>query len=165
LYYNRFRYYDPELGQYITQDPIGLAGGNPTLYGYVGDPNSWVDPFGLANCRLNKADRDAMGEKPFKGAHRHHIVRENAPRNWSEADRAVILNAQKVLQDAGIDINKSPHNFNWASLGEGNHTIPAAHFVWNKLKPFSVNPAQHVQDIIDVLNELGEMFEGGFDNR
>ena len=46
LYYNRFRYYSPELGQYMTQDPIGLAGGNPTLYGYVGDPNAWIDPFG-----------------------------------------------------------------------------------------------------------------------
>ena len=47
LYYNRFRYYDPEIGQYTQQDPIGLAGGNPTLYGYVGDTNAWVDPFGL----------------------------------------------------------------------------------------------------------------------
>jgi hypothetical protein len=26
---------------------IGLAGGNPTLYGYVKDVNSWVDVFGL----------------------------------------------------------------------------------------------------------------------
>ena len=26
LYYNRFRYYDPSLGQYTQQDPIGLAG-------------------------------------------------------------------------------------------------------------------------------------------
>jgi RHS repeat-associated protein len=27
LYYNRFRYYDPEVGSYISQDPIGLEGG------------------------------------------------------------------------------------------------------------------------------------------
>ena len=47
LYYNRFRYYDPGMGQYTQQDPIGLAGGNPTLYAYVRDPNSWVDPWGL----------------------------------------------------------------------------------------------------------------------
>ena len=26
LYYNRHRYYDPTLGRYITQDPIGLLG-------------------------------------------------------------------------------------------------------------------------------------------
>ena len=37
LYYNRFRYYDPNTGNYISQDPIGLAGNNPTLYGYVFD--------------------------------------------------------------------------------------------------------------------------------
>jgi RHS repeat-associated protein len=40
LYYNRFRYYDADGGCYVSQDPIGLAGGNPTLYGYVGDLNS-----------------------------------------------------------------------------------------------------------------------------
>ena len=26
LYYNRYRYYDPAQGRYITQDPIGLRG-------------------------------------------------------------------------------------------------------------------------------------------
>lgn len=47
LCYNRFRYYSPETGTYLSQDPIGLAGNNPTLYAYVTDPNSWLDPFGL----------------------------------------------------------------------------------------------------------------------
>jgi RHS repeat-associated protein len=48
LYYNRFRYYSPEEGMYLSQDPIGLAGGNPTLYGYVKDVNSWIDVLGLS---------------------------------------------------------------------------------------------------------------------
>ncbi|WP_354472243.1 RHS repeat-associated core domain-containing protein [Lysinibacillus parviboronicapiens] len=47
LYYNRFRYYDPEQGNYTQIDPIGLAGGNPTLYGYVNNPNIFIDPMGL----------------------------------------------------------------------------------------------------------------------
>ena len=47
LYYNRFRYYDPSSGNYISQDPIRLAGGTPTLYGYVEDCNKWFDLFGL----------------------------------------------------------------------------------------------------------------------
>ena len=47
LYYNRYRYYSPEMGTYISQDPIRLAGANPTLYGYVFDPNTEIDPFGL----------------------------------------------------------------------------------------------------------------------
>ncbi|WP_262885492.1 RHS repeat-associated core domain-containing protein [Tenacibaculum maritimum] len=48
LYYNRFRYYSPDSGTYISKDPIGLLGNNPNLYAYVHDVNSWVDPFGLA---------------------------------------------------------------------------------------------------------------------
>ena len=48
LYYNRFRYYNPETGQYTQQDPIGLAGGNPTLYGYVCDTNTQIDVLGLS---------------------------------------------------------------------------------------------------------------------
>jgi len=47
LYYNRFRYYGPNAGSYISQDPIGLAGGNPTLYGYVNDVNTYLDILGL----------------------------------------------------------------------------------------------------------------------
>ncbi|MFK8280617.1 RHS repeat domain-containing protein [Capnocytophaga canimorsus] len=47
LYYNRFRYYSPETGSYISQDPIGLFGNNPNIYAYVFDSNTEVDVFGL----------------------------------------------------------------------------------------------------------------------
>jgi RHS repeat-associated protein len=47
LYYNRFRYYDPSTSNCISQDPIRLEGGNPTLYGYASNPNLQTDPFGL----------------------------------------------------------------------------------------------------------------------
>jgi RHS repeat-associated protein len=49
LYYNLHRYYDPDSGQYLSQDPIGLEGGLRT-HGYVHDPMQWVDPLGLAGC-------------------------------------------------------------------------------------------------------------------
>jgi uncharacterized protein RhaS with RHS repeats len=32
---------------YLSQDPIGLAGNNPTLYGYVKNTNLWIDVLGL----------------------------------------------------------------------------------------------------------------------
>ncbi len=47
LYYYRARYYDPAMGRFLTQDPIGYAGGM-NLYGYCGNnPVNFVDPWGL----------------------------------------------------------------------------------------------------------------------
>ncbi|MHC8389833.1 RHS repeat-associated core domain-containing protein [Pseudomonas sp. MDT2-39-1] len=50
LHYNRHRYYDPEVGRYLTPDPVKLAGGlNP--YRYTPNPTGWIDPLGLSgNC-------------------------------------------------------------------------------------------------------------------
>lgn len=52
LAYNRFRYYSPETGAYISQDPIRLEAGLSNLYAYVHDVNSWVDPFGLTGTYM-----------------------------------------------------------------------------------------------------------------
>jgi RHS repeat-associated protein len=56
LYYNRFRYYSPEEGMYISQDPIRLEGGS-RLYGYVDDPNIWLDILGLAKSYCSSSRR------------------------------------------------------------------------------------------------------------
>lgn len=47
LHYNRHRYYDPEVGRFISKDPIGYAGGL-NLFGYAPNPTGWIDPLGLA---------------------------------------------------------------------------------------------------------------------
>jgi RHS repeat-associated protein len=49
LFYNCQRYYDPATGQYVSSDPIGLAGGL-RAHGYVHNPTTWMDPLGLAGC-------------------------------------------------------------------------------------------------------------------
>jgi RHS repeat-associated protein len=46
LYYCRHRYYDPDIAQFISFDPLGLASGD-TLEKYGPNPVTWVDPFGL----------------------------------------------------------------------------------------------------------------------
>ncbi|SDU35258.1 RHS repeat-associated core domain-containing protein [Halopseudomonas salegens] len=49
LHYNRHRYYDPALGRYVNQDPIGLLGGI-NVYDYSeGDPVLLFDPYGLTS--------------------------------------------------------------------------------------------------------------------
>lgn len=46
LHYNNARYYDPQVGRYITSDPIGLGGGLNT-YGYaLQSPSVHTDPTG-----------------------------------------------------------------------------------------------------------------------
>jgi RHS repeat-associated protein len=59
LHYNRHRYYDPEVGRYLTPDPIKLAGGL-NQYQYTPNPTGWVDPLGLA-CNPCPGDRDVAG--------------------------------------------------------------------------------------------------------
>jgi len=47
LYYMRYRYYDPDLGRFLSEDPIGITGGL-NLYAYAGnDPLNHRDPTGL----------------------------------------------------------------------------------------------------------------------
>lgn len=57
LYYMRARFYDPLLGRFLTEDPIGIAGGL-NLFAYAsGDPINRSDPSGLD-------DRCPPGQKP-----------------------------------------------------------------------------------------------------
>ncbi|WP_162616819.1 RHS repeat protein [Aggregatibacter kilianii] len=71
LHYNRFRYYSPETGQYLSHDPIGLLGGfNP--YGYVGIPTAFVEPLGLQVCPKWKKEQRVNiynAQRPSRGLH------------------------------------------------------------------------------------------------
>ena len=55
LHYNFFRYYEPDAGRFVNQDPIGLAGGN-NFYAFAPSIQTWLDPWGWAH-----QPRDAKG--------------------------------------------------------------------------------------------------------
>ncbi len=71
LHYNRFRYYDPDVGRFVSQDPIGLLGGD-NLYQYASNPIQWIDPLGLSSAVLDKALGGRVGD--CKAA--HHLIPE-----------------------------------------------------------------------------------------
>ena len=73
LHYNRYRYYSPYVGRFISKDPIGLLGGN-NVYAYAPNPVSWIDPLGLnKNCpptlyRTMKPEDGKFKDSPLDGA-------------------------------------------------------------------------------------------------
>ena len=59
LHYNRHRYFDALMGQFISADPIGLdAGINPFQLG----PNvlGWIDPLGLTGCGTGRVHGNSL---------------------------------------------------------------------------------------------------------
>ena len=51
LHYNRFRYFDPDLGMFISRDPIELFGGT-NVFAYGPNPTGWIDPMGLKGAYM-----------------------------------------------------------------------------------------------------------------
>ncbi|MCV5632456.1 RHS repeat-associated core domain-containing protein, partial [Escherichia coli] len=71
LHYNLFRYYAPECGRFISQDPISIRGGL-NLYRYAPNPISWIDPLGLIkvfrNIRADESISEGLSAKnPGRG--------------------------------------------------------------------------------------------------
>jgi len=87
LFYNRFRYYDPVDGRYLSPDPLGIDA-ELNAFSFVPSPFSWVDPLGLEwNYRLvnssgkvyyhGKAGDDVP---PHKVMQRHRTKPDGKPR-------------------------------------------------------------------------------------
>ena len=100
LAYNRFRYYDPEDGVYISQDPIGLLGG-ATFYTYPHDTNEWIDPFGL---KIYRKKNGQFGKKPGKkgkkGKKRElDRLRQKAVKDAWKAERAKVKRTGEGSRD------------------------------------------------------------------
>ena len=71
LHYNRFRYYDPDVGRFVSQDPIGLEGGF-NLYQFTNNPVYSIDPFGLCSRKLNKN----LAGVSYDQKQAHHLIPE-----------------------------------------------------------------------------------------
>ena len=104
LAYNRFRYYDPELGRYISQDPIGLAGGIK-LYGYVEDPLYAIDILGLSpgSRALDKALGGVKGDQKMA----HHLIPEETWNRNSDFFDQIGLSGQRDAASNGLLMSDS----------------------------------------------------------
>jgi RHS repeat-associated protein len=83
LYYMRARYYDPEVGRFISEDPIGFGGGiNLYLYA-ANNPLLLIDPLGLRetsnNARFESAfsvsiPNDRLSSRDYNFTFENHFV-------------------------------------------------------------------------------------------
>jgi len=73
-----YRDYDPEIGRWTARDPIGFAGGDTNLYGYVlSDPANWIDPTGLVTwptTNRNITSGYTTGNRTINGTTRSHTA-------------------------------------------------------------------------------------------
>ncbi|WP_339456360.1 RHS repeat domain-containing protein, partial [Pseudomonas sp. EA_65y_Pfl1_P120] len=78
LHYNRHRYYNPDLGRYLTPDPVKLAGGS-NAYLYVPNPTGWIDPLGLS-CKIGNCPGGILDTHEEAGGHllKKHVEQTDA---------------------------------------------------------------------------------------
>ncbi len=92
MYYNRYRYYDPHSGRFISKDPIGLEGGI-NLQQYAPNPTRWIDPLGLKkkDCPLTAVECQKLKEK---------IERKALGRKSTHGDRGLQERVEHLREDS-----------------------------------------------------------------
>jgi RHS repeat-associated protein len=125
LYYNRFRYYDPDSGNYLSQDPIGLNGGN-NLYGYVKDVNSWIDELGLSSNSITFTDSSGLTLQVSGYTNLSHMSDEQLSALYHANNNA--LNGK---------------GFGLSGIDKQGNTIVLHHYKQNPSGPIIAIPAKH----------------------
>jgi RHS repeat-associated protein len=108
LYYNRYRYYDPVISAYVSQDPLGLIAGE-NLYSYTKNSFGWIDPLGLS-CKKSKEPSKINltkdGVKHVKDRHvgnkegwEHKSKWTESNADWKSKTRETFRNPDKVSKD------------------------------------------------------------------
>ncbi len=160
LHYNRYRYYSPYVGRFVSKDPIGLLGGN-NVYAYAPNPIEWADALGLSSCKLNKkVNIDAIVKK-YGGKHltsdyyempSHKAAKQAAaeiagnlsstpqttrrkdyrggPRTWGNSNGVIGKTSGGLNPCSGWRDDSPGHSFNDKN---GKTEIPSHLNAWNKL--------------------------------
>ena len=156
LYYNRFRYYDSDVGMFISRDPIELLGGF-NVFAYAPNPVMWIDPWGLTTDWGKYLEKDLGVPKPtdMYRPHAHHIVFKEG----SEATKSVIAQSKAILEEHKIDWLHGRENLVWAP--NRGHSVENAVRVLEALQDAHQNGNGTKQAVVDALKKMGGHFADG----
>ena len=123
LCYNRFRYYHPETGRYISEDPIGFLSGEPNFFAYVSDTNAWVDLLGLQS--LYRGGRN--GKVSFKAREKDYETKVVDGKELVQPIRGVSLsdkkeNLEKMRMEA-YEVDQIPEVLQIVKTGRNHYEI------------------------------------------
>ena len=85
LYFYRTRYYDPALGRFLSEDPLGFASGSLNFYTYVGShPLDAEDPMGLMDLTYSPGPLGPMNpvRSNFREPGYNYRVSDGAGNSW-----------------------------------------------------------------------------------
>ena len=149
LYYFRARFYDPDTGRFVTQDPQGYGGGDTNLYRFAGNnPATLGDPTGNSATFNESTGEDVARFKQRNGV--YSGVLDQAPAQLAQAR----VQSQQ-LQDNYSRIAENPIQ---AAYDFASYTFVDA------VKAFVIEPFNIARDVYNFADaEVFSSFQGFFD--
>ena len=138
LHYNFFRYYEPDAGRFVNQDPIGLLGGE-NLYWFAPNINIWTDTLGLraglfkaihkliskvfskSKCSKCKVDPKDVNELKSKGV---KFSPDDLIATGRDASGKVVF-LEKGNAKAGLEHILQRHGDDFARIGVSREQVPS----------------------------------------
>ena len=148
FYYNRFRYYEPQVGLYLSKDPIGMLGGT-ALYEYVNDTCSGTDPLGLLTYNTMPSIPNYQKQHVIPQALKNHPAITQAGMNIHDSS-----NVKYLPKAQGIDPNPN------LSIHNGSHPM-YTQAVKNDLDQLVKNGKVTQQELDTVINKYSTLLDTG----
>jgi RHS repeat-associated protein len=158
LYNYRARYYEPSIGRFTQQDPIGLKGGDSNIYRYVGNNSTnLVDPLGLFFTPDTVLDVTFVGIDVYNIVSNNIIGNENnLGENLASLGGDLLGAAIPGLTGVGAGIKIIKNSDNILKAGENVRIIKNPEIVYKHLeKNHGIDPVDASKRLHDIKKNAG----------
>ncbi|KAA4737642.1 RHS repeat-associated core domain-containing protein, partial [Bacteroides fragilis] len=121
LAYNRFRYYSPKMGMYISQDPLRLDGSYLSLYAYVDNSNLEIDIWGLVSVLFQCGTYGSL-QPSGPGLQAHEIMRHKYLQSQG------LASGNRLADNPSIALDMDHHRRKPSVRPDGSMSKGGAHY-------------------------------------